>query len=143
MPENFRLIISKIFVEELVRHMNLAEEMALKLIDSDDARDDVLNDYLPLLQTKAKVAWQEHCPIGELLGPDKESQYLEYKSTLRTSTDAGNVAYKPLEGAVLKTIAAFTNSRYGGRRQHHGRGKPALPAFDLAHGATGQRLTQV
>jgi type I restriction enzyme R subunit len=112
-PENFRLIISKLFIEELVMHMNLAEDMALKLIDSVDARNDVLNDYLPLLQTKAKVAWQEHCAIVELLGPDKESQYLEYKSSLRVPIDGKNV-YKPLEGAVLKTIAAFMNSRYGG-----------------------------
>jgi hypothetical protein len=33
---------------------------------------------------QGQVANQEHCPIGGLLGPDKESQSLEYKATLRT-----------------------------------------------------------
>ena len=73
----------------------------------------VLAAYLPLIQSKAKVAHQEHCPIGELLGPDRESSTLEYKSTLRTH-DADGILYKPLESAMLKTIAAFLNSRDGG-----------------------------
>lgn len=60
-----------------------------------------------------KVAYQEHCPVGELLGPDLESQYLEYKATLRTRVQTGEV-YKPLETATIKTVAAFLNSRDGG-----------------------------
>jgi len=36
----------------------------------------VVAAYLPIIQGKAKVAWQEHCPIGELLGPGKESGHL-------------------------------------------------------------------
>ncbi|MCA1703739.1 MAG: DUF2161 family putative PD-(D/E)XK-type phosphodiesterase, partial [Actinobacteria bacterium] len=82
-PENFKLYISKLFIEEIVRQMNLAEDMSLKLLDNPDARDLVLDTYLKLVQGKAKVAWQEHCPIGDLLGPDRESQHLEYKSSLR------------------------------------------------------------
>lgn len=112
-PENFRLVVARMFVQELVCHMKLAEDLSLKLIDSPDARADVLDVYAPLLQTKAKVAWQEHCPIGDLLGPDKESKFLEYKSSLRVAIDTGQV-YKPLEGAVVKTIAGFMNSRDGG-----------------------------
>lgn len=54
-----------------------------------------------------------HCPIGELLGPGKESQYLEYKASLRTHA-ATRELYKPLESATIKTIAAFLNSREGG-----------------------------
>ena len=71
---------------------------------------DVLKMYATLVQAKAKVAYQEHCPIGELLGPDRESQYLEYKATLRTHAATGK-PFKPLETASLKTIAAFANSR--------------------------------
>ena len=48
-----------------------------------------------------------------MLGPDRESHHLEYKSTLRTSVATGEVL-KVLESASLKTIAAFLNSREGG-----------------------------
>jgi type I restriction enzyme R subunit len=111
-PENFRLFITKIFTEEIVRQLDVSQELSLKLIDNTDARDLVLDTYLKLIQGKAKVAWQEHCPIGDLLGPDRESQYLEYKSSLRVTMD-GHL-YKPLESACLKTVAAFANSRDGG-----------------------------
>jgi type I restriction enzyme R subunit len=111
-PENFKLYISKLFTEEIVRQMNLAEDMSLKLLDNPDARDLVLDTYLKLVQGKAKVAWQEHCPIGDLLGPDRESQHLEYKSSLRVTKEG--LLYKPLESASLKTVAAFANSRDGG-----------------------------
>ena len=69
--------------------------------------------YLPFIQGKAKVAHQEHCDVVELLGPDRESSHLEYKATLRTHQDSGET-FKPLEGASLKTIAAFMNGREGG-----------------------------
>ena len=59
------------------------------------------------------MAWQEHCPIGDLLGPDRESQHLEYKATLRVHEGTSEV-YKPLEAMVLKTVAAFANNRDGG-----------------------------
>src|SRR5262249_33394657 len=72
-----------------------------------------LQAYAPLIQGKAKIAHQEHCPIAELLGPDLESAHLEYKATLRTHADSGEL-YTPLETASLKTIAAFLNSRDGG-----------------------------
>lgn len=111
--ENFKLVLAKAFTEELVRQMNIAEDISLKLLDNPDEQDLVLTSYLKLIQGRAKVAWQEHCPIGDLLGPDKESQHLEYKSTLRTHLDTG-VVYKPLETATLKTVAALANSRDGG-----------------------------
>jgi type I restriction enzyme, R subunit len=65
-----------------------------------------------MVQGRAKVAYQEHCPIGDLLGPDLESAHLEYKSVLSVTSEG--VRYKPLETASLKTIAAFANSRDGG-----------------------------
>ncbi len=111
--ENFKIVLTKAFVDQLIAQMGASEDMALKLIDNDDMRDAVVAAYLPLIQGKARVAWQEHCPIGELLGPDKESGSLEYKASLRTRAGSGQV-HKPLETGTLKTIAAFGNSRDGG-----------------------------
>ena len=111
--ENFKIVLTKAFVDQVVAQMATSEDMALKLIDNNDMRDAVVAAYLPLIQGKARVAWQEHCPIGDLLGADKESGSLEYKASLRTQAGSGQV-YKPLETATLKTIAAFGNSRDGG-----------------------------
>jgi type I restriction enzyme R subunit len=111
--ENFRLVLAGAFLQQLIAQMNTAEEMALKLIDNKEMQDQVIAAYLPMIQGKAKVAWQEHCPIVELLGPGKEDGHLEYKSSLRTRSGTGEV-YKPLETAALKTIAAFANNRDGG-----------------------------
>jgi hypothetical protein len=58
------------------------------LRDNDELPDEVQRVYLPLVYDKAKVACQEHCPIGELLGlPPKEGAHLESKSTFRTCAD--------------------------------------------------------
>jgi type I restriction enzyme R subunit len=112
-PENFSLILHKAFISALIEQMGISEDMALKLIDDVEMQQEVVAAYLPLIQSRARVAWQEHCPIVELLGPDRESDTLEYKSTLRTRAESGEL-YKPLEGASLKTIAAFLNARDGG-----------------------------
>ncbi len=111
--ENFKIVLTKAFVDQVIAQMATSEDMALKLIDNNDVRDAVVAAYLPLIQGRARVAWQEHCPIGELLGPGKESGSLEFKASLRTRAGSGQV-YKPLETAALKTIAAFGNSRDGG-----------------------------
>jgi type I restriction enzyme R subunit len=87
--------------------------MALSYLDSADMQVEILAVYAPLIQNKAKVAHQEHCDIVELLGADKESTHLECKASLRTHQDSGELL-KPLETAVLKTVAAFLNSRDGG-----------------------------
>lgn len=58
------------------------------------------------------AAQQEYCPIGDLLGPDRESNHLEYKASLRTLT-SGQLS-KRRETETLKTVAAFANSRDGG-----------------------------
>lgn len=68
--------------------------------------------YATLAQARARVAYQQHCPIGELLDAG-ENDHIEYKSTLRTGAGTGEV-FKPLETASVKTIAAFANSRDGG-----------------------------
>ena len=65
------------------------------------------------MQKRATVARQRTCPIGDLIGPDRESLHLEYKSTLRWDIRAqrkGGVT----EDAAIKTIAGFANSKFGG-----------------------------
>jgi type I restriction enzyme R subunit len=91
-----------------------AEEFSIQLLDNEGLSEQVMNAYLPLVYGKPKVAWQQHCPIGELLGPPpREGAHLEYKSTLRTRADTGEL-FKPLQTTTLKTVAAFLNSREGG-----------------------------
>lgn len=111
--ENFRIVLTKAFVEQVIAQMSTSQDMALTFLDNADLRDTVVDAYLPFIQGRARVARQEHCPIGELLGPDQEGGSLEYKASLRTRADSGQV-FKPLETATLKTIAAFGNSRDGG-----------------------------
>jgi type I restriction enzyme R subunit len=113
-PENFGIFLAKEFTSGIVDQMNIAEDMTLKFLDNPDMQAMVMAVYLPLIQSKAKVANQEHCPIGALLGPPgQESQWLEYKATLRTH-DTDGALDKLLEVSVLKTIAAFMNSKDGG-----------------------------
>jgi len=97
----------------VVDQFGVAEDMVRTYVDNPDLQAHVLAAYLPFVQGKAKVAYQQHCPIVELLGPDREGAHLEYKSTLRTSADTGEVV-KVLETACIKTVAAFANSREGG-----------------------------
>ncbi len=111
--ENFDLVFGDIFEKALLGRMDRNEKVVFKFLDDKDLATTVLKAYAGLVQGRASVAYQEHCPIGELLGAGNESQYLEYKATLRTHSDGGEV-YKPLESASLKTIAAFLNSREGG-----------------------------
>jgi type I restriction enzyme R subunit len=112
-PENFKLLLQKEFLGGVIDQLATSEDLAVRYIDDADLQQLVLAAYLPMIQSRAKAAWQEHCPIGDLLGQKLESGTLEYKATLRTHADGGEV-FKPLETASLKTIAAFMNSRTGG-----------------------------
>jgi type I restriction enzyme, R subunit len=111
---NFGVQFPQHFQGAVVDRLAGAEEFSFQLLDNEDLSEQVMSAYLPLVYGKAKVAWQEHCPIGELLGPPpKEGAQLEYKSTFRTRADTGE-PFKPLQTATLKTVAAFLNSREGG-----------------------------
>ena len=112
-PENFKLVLEKEAMTGVLNQLGVAEDMALAYVDNPDMQAEVVATYLPFVQGRAKVLHQEYCDIIGLLGPDKESTHLEYKATLRTHADSGEV-FKPLETACLKTIAAFLNSREGG-----------------------------
>ncbi len=111
---NFEEGFPEYFQRAIVERLAGAEAFSFQLLDNEDLAGQVMSAYLPLVYGKAKVAWQEHCPIGELLGPPpKEGAHLEYKSTFRTRADTGEL-FKPLQTASLKTVAAFLNSREGG-----------------------------
>ncbi len=111
-PENFGVVFPDRFQRALLGRMDRNEKVVYKFLDDADLAADVVKVYATLAQASARVAYQEHCPIGELLAQG-ERQHLEYKSTLRTGAETGEI-YKPLETASLKTVAAFANSREGG-----------------------------
>jgi type I restriction enzyme R subunit len=113
-PENFGVVFPELFQQALLGRQDRNEKVVFKFLDDADLAADVMKVYVTLAQARAKVAYQEHCPIGELLGSaGAESAQLEHKSTLRTSASEGELL-KALETASLKTIAAFANSRSGG-----------------------------
>ncbi len=93
-----------------VRYVNVRRREAR--LDDEEFKSSLRQWMLPLVYERARVARQKTCPIGELLGRD-EDQFLEFKSTLRWDL-AKNEKSKAVEGAVLKTVAAFLNSRHGG-----------------------------
>jgi type I restriction enzyme R subunit len=111
--DNFGVVFPELFQKALLGRMDRNEKVVFKYLDDQDLAADVLKVYSTLAQARAKVAYQEHCPIGELLGGVGEGAHLEYKSTLRTGAETGEVI-KTLETAVIKTVAAFANNRYGG-----------------------------
>ncbi|MGF1472938.1 MAG: DEAD/DEAH box helicase family protein [Rubrobacteraceae bacterium] len=119
--ENFATQFPDHFTRAVAERLAGAEDLTIELLDNEELAEDVRRVYLPLVYSRAKVARQEHCPIGELLGPPpKEGAHLEYKSTFRTRAKDGpngepaGEVFKPLETATLKTIAGFLNSREGG-----------------------------
>ena len=79
--ENFSLIFGERFQRALLERIDRNEKVVFKFQTTLSCRPRSCKIYSTLVQTRAKVAYQEHCPISELLGPDRESQYLEYKST--------------------------------------------------------------
>jgi len=110
--ENFRIPLEKQFDEVVVQRLNEAQELTYRFLDNEAFKADVLAAYLPLIYAQAKVAHQEHCPIGELIARTEDS-HLEFKSTFRWDLKKAEVS-KVIETSVLKTVAAFLNSRDGG-----------------------------
>jgi type I restriction enzyme R subunit len=111
--ENFGLVFPEYFQRELLGQLEHAEKVVYRYLDDEELQHRLHRYYAVLVQARAQVAYQEHCPIGELLGGAGENAHLEYKSTLRTHADSGEL-FKPLETASIKTVAAFANSRQGG-----------------------------
>ena len=89
------------------------EKVVFTYLDSKEMQAAVAAVYAAKVQKQAIVAHQQTCPIGDLLGPDRESLYLEYKSTLRWDIKLQQKS-KVIQDASIKTIAGFANSWYGG-----------------------------
>ena len=111
-PENFRIAMKSGFQDAVIDQMSTSTEITKNYLDNADFAGDVLDAYMPLLQTKAKVARQQHCPIGELLGVT-ENTWLEFKSTFHVEADTSQ-PNKNVETAAIKSVAAFLNSWDGG-----------------------------
>ncbi len=110
--ENFGIGFEKRYTDALIQRLSSNQDLTYRVVGSDDLRADVIASYLPLIYGRAKVANQEHCPIGELLGR-VEDAHLEWRSTFRRDVVKGEKS-KAIETATLKTIAAFVNSAEGG-----------------------------
>lgn len=111
--ENFGVVFPELFQQALIGRMDRNEKVVFKYLDDAELAADVQRIYGTLARARARVAYQQHCPIGELLDAGEENDHLEFKSSLRTGADSGEVI-PALETAVLKTVAAFLNSREGG-----------------------------
>ncbi|MCB9389072.1 MAG: putative DNA binding domain-containing protein [Acidimicrobiia bacterium] len=110
---SFGVGFDKTWINALTGRLDTNENFGFQLLDNDDLRSALLDEYRPDIYRRARVARQRTCPIGELIGPDREDRYLEYKSTMRWDVKKAEKA-KYLEDAVVKTIAGFANSPYGG-----------------------------
>lgn len=111
--KSFGVGFDKTWVGALTGRMSANEKFAFELLDNQELRAALLEEYRPDIYKRARVARQRTCPIGELIQPDGETRYLEYKSTLRWDVQLGQKATY-LEDGVVKTIAGFANSQYGG-----------------------------
>jgi type I restriction enzyme R subunit len=110
---SFAVGLDKTWTGALTRRLSSNEDVAFQLLDDDQLRAAVVEEYRPDIYRRARVARQRTCPIGELIGPDREDRFLEYKSTMRRDLRTEKKE-SYLEDAVVKTIAGLANSRYGG-----------------------------
>jgi type I restriction enzyme R subunit len=111
-PENFGIEFDRRFTDAVAARMSQAEELTIRLLDKPEFRAEVIGALMPRVYERARVAHQKAAPIGELLGR-KEDQHLEFKSTLRWDLAKGEKS-RLVEGASIKTVAAFLNAEFGG-----------------------------
>ncbi|MEM1332462.1 MAG: ATP-binding protein [Actinomycetota bacterium] len=109
----FSVGFDKTWMGALTGRLSTNEKFAFELLDNSELRAALVEEYRPDIYKRARVARQRTCPIGDLIKPDGETRFLEYKSTLRWDVKRGEKA-SYLEDSVVKTIAGFANSRYGG-----------------------------
>lgn len=110
--DNFRIAFEQRFDDAVVQRLSESQDLTYRILDNPGFRADIINAYLLLIYGQARVAHQEHCPIGELLLRGEDA-HLEFKSTFRWDLKTAAVS-KVIETAVLKTVGAFLNSREGG-----------------------------
>jgi type I restriction enzyme, R subunit len=111
--EAFGVGFDKTWTGALTGRLSANESFAFQLLDNAELREALIEEYRPDIYKRARVARQRTCPIGELIKPDGETRFLEYKSTMRWDVRKGEKAAY-IEDAVVKTIAGFSNSPYGG-----------------------------
>ena len=101
------------FQDALLSRLDRNDKLVFSYLDNSELQSALIALFAPDVQKRATVARQRTCPIGDLIGPDRETLHLEYKSTLRWDIKAqrkGGVT----EDAAIKTIAGFANSKFGG-----------------------------
>ncbi|MDB4818318.1 putative DNA binding domain-containing protein [Acidimicrobiales bacterium] len=111
--QSFGVGFDKTWVTALTGRLGTNEKFAFELLDNEDLRAAVVEEYKPDIYRRARVARQRTCPIGELIGADREDRHLEYKSTMRWAVRQQEKA-RYVEDAIVKTVAGFLNSAYGG-----------------------------
>jgi hypothetical protein len=109
----FGVGFDKTWLGALTGRLSTNEKFAFELLDNEELRAALVEQYRPDIYQRARVARQRTCPIGELIRPDGETRSLEYKSTMRWDVNKGEKA-SYIDDAVVKTIAGFANSLYGG-----------------------------
>lgn len=110
----FKVGFDTTYLGAIASRLDRNEKVAGQLLDNEDLRSALVAEYLPRIYARARVARQRTCPIGELIGADREDLHLEYKSTLRWDIKGESAKTGIPEKAVVKTIAGFLNSDYGG-----------------------------
>ena len=107
------LVFPERYLKALLSRRDRNSHLIYTYLDSDELQSEVMDIFAADVQKRAIVARQRTCPIGELLGPDRESLFLEFKSTLRWDIREQRKGGAP-ENAAVKTIAGFANSDFGG-----------------------------
>jgi type I restriction enzyme, R subunit len=110
--DNFALEFDKRMQDAFVDRMGEDERLTRKFLDDASFRSSIRDFMLDIVYERARVSSQKTCPIGDLLARD-EDQFLELKSTLMWDLKK-NERSKVVQSAVIKTVAAFLNSRHGG-----------------------------
>ena len=110
--ENFGIEFDKRFTDAVAARMSQAEELTIRILDKPEFRAEVIGALMPRVYERARVAYQETCPIGELLAR-KEDKHLEFKSSLRWDLEEGEKS-RLVESATIKTVGAFLNAEFGG-----------------------------
>jgi type I restriction enzyme R subunit len=110
--DNFGIEFDKRFEKAVTARMNQAEELTIRILDTPELQAEITRALMPRVYERARVAYQKTCPIGELLARS-EDKHLELKATLRWDLERGAKS-KLVEGAAIKTVAAFLNSEFGG-----------------------------
>jgi len=108
---NFNDAFPKVFQSALLGRGDRNEKVIFRFLDDAKLARDVIRMYARMAQAGARVAYQEHQPIGELLGLP-ESASLELKATLTGGLNPPRS--REFETKCIKSVAAFANSREGG-----------------------------